>query len=171
MGESQTSAIDSEIHSMNGSGSVQPVASRPATSADLPEIRRLLSDSDLPVEDIEQHIGNFIVATQGDVLVGCIAIEPLGTVALLRSLCVRPECRNRGVAAELGARIAERAARAGVRRLYLMTTTASEYFERAGFSICSRDEMPAEIQGTLQFRALCPATAVCMRRDLPGSNS
>lgn len=156
---------------MNESGSVQAVAFRPATSADLSDIRSLLSASGLPVDDIEQHIGNFLVATQGGTLVGCIAIELLGVTALLRSLCVRPECRNRGVAAELGARIAERAARAGVRRLYLMTTTAKEYFERAGFSVCSRDEMPAEIQGTLQFRALCPATAVCMRRDLPGSNS
>jgi amino-acid N-acetyltransferase len=139
-----------------------------ATHADLQAVRALLAGNRLPEEDIAGHLEHFLLARDGAVLVGTVGVELLGSSGLLRSLCVRPEYRHRGLATALSERAEAYARNAGVHRLYLMTTTAKTFFERAGYSVCARDRLPPEIQGTAEFRSLCPATATCMARDLDG---
>jgi mannose-6-phosphate isomerase-like protein (cupin superfamily) len=55
----------------------------------------------------------------------------------------------------------------GVRRLYLLTTTAEAYFAKRGFERCAREAAPAAIRQTREFRSLCPDTAACMVRTAP----
>jgi amino-acid N-acetyltransferase len=137
-----------------------------AKQDDLDAVRTLLAGNGLPEEDIAGHLEHFLLAWDGAVLVGTVGVELLGNSGLLRSLCVRREYRNRGLATALSERAEAYARNAGLHRLYLLTTTAKTFFERAGYSVCSRDRLPPEIQGTAEFRSLCPATATCMARDL-----
>ena len=61
----------------------------------------------------------------------------------------------------------ERGARhLGIVQLYLLTTTAEQFFARLGYRVIPRDRAPAEIQGTTEYRELCASTSVCMVRDL-----
>ena len=138
----------------------------PATSEDLASIRALLEANDLPVQDLVESAVTFLVARVDGVLAGVVGLEAFGASALLRSLCVAGERRNRGIARSLCAAIESVARGLGVRDLYLLTTTAGPFFERQGFAVGARDVAPSEIRETAEFRDLCPSTATFMRKSL-----
>jgi amino-acid N-acetyltransferase len=139
---------------------------KPARGTDAAAIAALLRAADLPHEDIGPHLENFLVARIGDEIVGAIGLEVHGLDALLRSLVVAPELRGKGVGDGLTQTIVARARTVGVRRLFLLTTTAEKFFLRRGFAVVARAIVPPAIAGTAEFRSLCPATAVCMARTL-----
>jgi N-acetylglutamate synthase-like GNAT family acetyltransferase len=138
---------------------------RTAAPEDLPTIRRLLRDAELPVDGLEDQFGpGFAVAADGDEVIGAAGIERYGRFGLLRSVVVASEARNRG-AAELLVR--DRMAWAGTEGLeavYLLTTTAARYFARLGFEVMDRDTLPIEIRDSPEFAAVCPSSAIAMRR-------
>ena len=138
----------------------------PATPSDLGQIRRLLDDSDLPSTDVAEHLAGFLVARAGGDLAGVVGVEPHGSDALLRSLCVVSDQRGRGLAGALCAGAESIARGTGARELYLLTTGARAYFEKRGFSVCAREGATPAIQSTAQFRTLCPSTATVMSKRL-----
>jgi amino-acid N-acetyltransferase len=138
-----------------------------ATPADLPAVRTLLERCDLPTEDLQpQHLEHFVVCREAGQLVGTVGLELHGDAGLLRSLAVVPERRGKGVGHELWARVRAQAARVGIGRLYLLTTTADGLFSRWGFERVARDAVPRAIQATPEYSALCPSTAVVMAIDV-----
>jgi amino-acid N-acetyltransferase len=52
----------------------------------------------------------------------------------------------------------------GVRRWWLLTTTAEKFFAARGFVRIERSVAPAAIRGTGQFLGGCCASAVCLTR-------
>jgi len=48
--------------------------------------------------------------------------------------------------------------------IYLLTTTAEQFFPRFGFVAVDRQSMPRSIQGSIEFQSACPASAIAMRR-------
>lgn len=142
----------------------------PATVADLDMIRALLSAGDLPVDDVDEHVDEFVLAKQEGATIGTVAAEYAGEAALLRSLSVAPSHRGQAIGARLLVAIEARAASRGVRELYLLTTGAAAYFEHHGFARTSRESAPEGVRATAQFRTLCPSTAVCMRKTLCASS-
>ena len=52
---------------------------------------------------------------------------------------------------------------------HLLTNTAAGYFPRLGFAPVARDEVPAEVRGSLQFASVCPSTAavLALRLETP----
>jgi amino-acid N-acetyltransferase len=143
----------------------------PATAADLDAIRALLSASDLPVDDLGEHVAEFILAKREGMTIGSVALEYAGEAALLRSLCVAQRHRGQALGARLLAAVESNAASRDVRELYLLTTSSTAFFERHGFSMTSRADAPRGIRDTAQFRTLCPSTAVCMRKSLPSTSN
>jgi N-acetylglutamate synthase-like GNAT family acetyltransferase len=138
----------------------------PASADDLPGIEALLSGSQLPTTDVAQHLGGFILARAEGELVGTGALEWYGEVALLRSVCVAPSHRSHRVGRALLDAIESDATSQGIHHLYLLTTTAADYFARHGFATISRDQAPPAIQQTAEFRTLCPSSAICMQKAL-----
>jgi len=141
---------------------------RPARSGDYAAIRALLADQGLPYDDITAQGGpRFYVATAADgSLLGCVAIEPYAADALLRSVAVAPSSRGKRLGATLVQRAESEAAVSGARRLFLLTTSASGYFANMGYRSMPRNDAPSAIQRTSQFATLCPASAVCMVKEL-----
>lgn len=133
---------------------------------ELASIEALLTGSQLPTTDVAQHLAGFIVARAGGQVVGTAGLERYEEVALLRSVCVAPSHRRHRVGRALLDAIESAAASQGVHHLYLLTTTAADYFAGRGFEAIRRDQAPAAIQQTAEFRTLCPSTAVCMRKAL-----
>ena len=137
------------------------------TAGDLPDVRALLVLCGLPFDDLSaDHLEHFVLCRSEERLVGTIGLEPLGEVALLRSLAVTPNLRGRGVGHGLWERACVRAREGGIRQLFLLTTTADALFVRWGFRFVSREDVPHPIQQTSEYRSGCPSTAAVMRAEL-----
>jgi amino-acid N-acetyltransferase len=126
------------------------------------KVERLLAQCGLPNADIGPHLEHFTLAWADGELAGVVGLELLAPHALLRSLAVAPDFRGRGLARALCAHAAELARQRGARELYLLTTTAEGFFGKLGYAVVARGGVPATVRGTEEFRALCPASAVCM---------
>jgi arsenate reductase len=142
-----------------------------ATAADLPAISGLLSRCRLPTEDLaapgnQADQPHFIVAREGDRLVGCIALEVYTPFGMVRSLAVDPAHRHVGLATQLWAHLCLHARALQLTHLYLLTTTAEPLFARWGFQRLGREAAPAPIKATAEYRALCPASAAFMQLRL-----
>ena len=138
---------------------------RPAVPDDLPAVEQLLTASGLPFDGVSEAFGTFVVAESGSELVGVAGLEVCCDNALLRSVAVRPEWRSHGVGRALVTRVIADAEARGLRSLYLLTTTAERYFPHFGFHSISRDDVPADIRETGEFRDCCPASATVMCRE------
>lgn len=150
--------------------SAQPTV-RAATADDLPAVERLLSGADLPLAGVREAIGTFTVAEQRGELVGVAGLEVCREHGLLRSVAVTPAWRNRGLAGALVRRVLADAEGRGMRGVYLLTTTAADYFPRLGFSVVTRDAVPADVRETEEFQEACPASAIVMVRALGAGRS
>ena len=140
---------------------------RHARPGELDAIVALLSASELPVEDLTaSKLDAFVVATEGEVCVGVAGLEIHEPNALLRSLAVDRRHRSRGLGARLVDAIETEARARGVTALYLLTTTATTFFERMGYTAHERATVPSSIAATTEFSSLCPDTADCLWRDL-----
>lgn len=133
-----------------------------ASAADLTAIGALLGEVGLPRADVDPALQHFIVARDGARIVGCVALEPYGDAALLRSLAVAPTHQGTGLGKALYAEVLAEAKRRHLAALYLLTTTAEGFFRRAGFARVDRAAVPGAVAQSEEFRSLCPATAVCM---------
>jgi amino-acid N-acetyltransferase len=139
------------------------VTIEPAAASDLDAIKALLHMARLPTDDLaEALLANFLVAREADAIVGVVGIEHHGAMALLRSLVVQESSRREGLGARLLDAAESLARSSSVRSLYLLTTTADKFFAARGYRRLARDDAPAEIRTTIQFSALCPASAVLM---------
>ncbi|HJQ54848.1 MAG TPA: arsenic resistance N-acetyltransferase ArsN2 [Gemmatimonadaceae bacterium] len=137
---------------------------RNASTADLPAVERLLVANDLPVQGVRDNFAGFLVADEEGVVVGAIGLESFDSVALLRSAVVAREHRGTGVGRQLVEQALDRADRAGVNDVYLLTTTAEDYFPRFGFDRTERSGVPDALKMSEEFRGACPETAVVMTR-------
>ena len=139
---------------------------RPATARDLPAIITLLEDSRLPLAGLGEHVATTLVAQRNARIVGCAAVEIHGAAGLLRSVAVDEARRGEGLGHQLTQAALDLARARGLTSVYLLTTTAAEFFPRFGFRETARDEVDPAVQRSVEFTKACPANAVAMRADL-----
>jgi N-acetylglutamate synthase-like GNAT family acetyltransferase len=138
-----------------------------ASPRDADAIKRLLGASGLPFDDIDPHLGDFIVARSSGDLVGVVGLEVMGDAALLRSLAVREDQRRHGLGLALCNEILARAQQRGVKNVYLLTLTAADFFRRKfSFAAVDRGAAPRAVQATHEFRSACPASASLLTKEL-----
>ena len=113
------------------------------------EVIGLIENAGLTVQDLNtEKLVHFIVARVGNAIVGTVGLEPVGDGALLRSLTVLEDYRNRTVATRLVEAIEKYARAHGVGAVYLLTLTAAGFFTKQGFHLIDRHAAPAEMQAT-----------------------
>ena len=134
---------------------------------DLRAVVSLLKDAGLPTADLAsaEQLQLWIVEADQS-LQGVIALERFGSEALLRSLVIAPDHRQQGLGRELVARLERDAKADGVTHLILLTETAERFFHSLGYEIVDRSSASEPVKQSAEFRSLCPATAVCMRKAL-----
>lgn len=104
-----------------------------------------------------------VVRSTTQEVVGVAIVEPHGVFGLLRSVAVAPSRRGQQVASLMVHNRLAWAACEGISDIYLLTTTAQDYFSRFGFVPVGRAEVPAPIKTSAEFTYLCPETAVVMK--------
>lgn len=135
----------------------------PAHAEDLETIKSLLSSSGLPTAGVDEHWKTFLVAKDGDAIVGCGGAEAYQFAALIRSIAVVPEYRKQSIGRKIVRQLLDRLASRGLREFYLLTTDAEAYFRKRGFKPIDRDEVHPQLLSSREFQDACPSSAICMR--------
>lgn len=135
--------------------------------ADLPALRALLADSRLPLEGVdEQGLERFVVLRAGGDVVAGAGLEVYGDTGLLRSVVVAAAHRKNRLGRLL---VADRLAAAkalGLRSVWLLTTTAADWFRELGFVPAARADAPAALQASSELASLCPSSATCLVKNI-----
>jgi amino-acid N-acetyltransferase len=139
---------------------------RAAKSQDLDAVEDLLAASKLPLDGVKENFSSFVVADDQGEIAGAIGLEKFGTVALLRSAVVSPDYRGSGVGKKLVEKVLERAEADGIEELFLLTTSAENYFPRFGFTRTTRSAVPPAVKASAEFRGACPDSAAVMTRRI-----
>jgi len=138
------------------------VSLRRAQTEDRPAVEALLRARELPLDGLDAQFETFWVADADGTVLGTAALEVHGRLGLLRSLAVDEESSGAGIGSRLTWQLLEEAVSQGLREVFLLTTTASDFFPRFGFVRLRRREIPTELQAAAAVVA-CPATATAMR--------
>ena len=137
-----------------------------ADQRDTDEVLRLLRANALPTEGLTEHHATTLVVRRNGHVIGSAALEVYPEGALLRSVAVSPPLQGSG----LGRRLTDAAIRLardlGAPAMYLLTTTAEQYFPRFGFKRIDREQVPPSVRASVEFTSACPATATVMRKLL-----
>ena len=137
-----------------------------AHAQDAEHVLRLLEENQLTTDGLLNHLATILVARLDHRIVGTAALEIHSDGALLRSVAVSSVVRGRGLGAELVESALHVAEELSVRDVYLLTFTAENYFQRFGFQLLDRGDVPAAVRTSVQFTHACPSTASVMRRRL-----
>ncbi|MEO4046966.1 arsenic resistance N-acetyltransferase ArsN2 [Pseudomonas sp. CAU 1711] len=130
-------------------------------------IGALLQHNDLPTSDLEAGTEVLLfVAGSAQRPLGVVGLQVFGAAALLRSLAVAESERGKGLGSSLVRHAEQQAAALGVSALYLLTTTAQQYFAAHGYQVANRLEAPAAIAASSQFSGLCPSSSAFMVKEL-----
>jgi N-acetylglutamate synthase-like GNAT family acetyltransferase len=142
------------------------IAIERAVPNDRPAVEALLTSNGLPLAGLELAAELTLVARDGGALVGCAAVEPHGSVGLLRSVCVADAERGAGLGRRLVAEAESFSVSAGIGELYLLTETAAAWFPHLGYEVAERAAAPAALRTSPEFTGACPASAVMFRKRL-----
>jgi amino-acid N-acetyltransferase len=128
----------------------------------------LLNEAELPIEDLtDEKMKNFMIAKAKDgSIIGVVGVEIYRGSGLLRSLAVHTAYRGTGLGSLLTRKIESFARRKGIKVLYLLTMTAADFFTKIGYQVTQRDNLPAPIRKTEEFKNLCPVSAKCLFKVL-----
>jgi amino-acid N-acetyltransferase len=125
----------------------------------------LLEQASLVVSDISEKVNLFGLFSDNNLL-ALAGLEVFENEALLRSVCVSARERGKGYGQQIIKALENDAARNGITELYLLTTTASKFFERIGYKVADRNTASDAIKNTSEFSGLCPSSAVFMHKTL-----
>lgn len=126
-------------------------------------LQELLKSEKLCYNDITETGVKLYGVKIKHVHVGYFGFEKFGENALFRSMLVQPDARKRGYGTLIWNEAKETFKEQGVRNVYLLTNTATDFFEKQGFEIIDRKTVPESIAKTTEFRDFCPDSSICMK--------
>jgi amino-acid N-acetyltransferase len=145
------------------SASVIDIARKPSLEA----VIALLEEANLPTADLtDEHLDHFFFIGPRTAPFGLVGLEIHGNAALLRSLVVAPDYRASGAGSALVEHAESHARVRGMEAVYLLTTTAEQFFARRGYCRIERNDAPPSICSTREFSDICPTTSAFMVKHL-----
>jgi UDP-N-acetylmuramate: L-alanyl-gamma-D-glutamyl-meso-diaminopimelate ligase len=141
------------------------------TPHDIPAVSDLLEGYGLPPiatsDDVETLVLRGLLDGRPTV-VGCVSLEVVGDSGVLFGLAVTPQRRGQGLGWVLGDFVLRRSRMLGLRRVYLVANTATDFFAgKLGFSPVDPAQIGPGVLRSANFEALQGlAGAVCMELPL-----
>jgi amino-acid N-acetyltransferase len=139
---------------------------RPADNDNKQAIVSMLASQKLPVEDLADHLNNFWIVEDKGKIIGVVGLELYSPFGLLRSLVVLPDYRNLGIGNVLVRAVEDQALKLKLKGIYLLTETAKPYFEKRGYVVVERDNVPNPVRQSSEFSHLCPVSAAVMQKKI-----
>ena len=109
-----------------------------AEPGDLNAVFALLSENELPIDGLTDHLGTLLIASRAGHVIGSAALEVYPDGALLRSVAVQAESRSLRYGRALTDAALALACQRHIPAVYLLITTAADYFAKLGFERIAR---------------------------------
>ena len=120
----------------------------------------------LPMDDVYEPDRRFYRFEDDAGLIGYGGLEQVGPDLLIRSIVVVDSRHGGGHGSAILSWLETRAAEQKATALYLLTTSATAFFQRHGYTALPRSAAPPAIAASRQFSTLCPASATFMFKEL-----
>lgn len=143
----------------------KPVLKIALTDAERQAAITLLQTHNLTTSDIDNDKLLYLLI-DGEKVIGTAGLEIFGNCALLRSVSIAKEEQGKGYGKIISEEIEKYAKEAGINCMYLLTTTAKDFFDKQAYCTIKREEAPAAIKLTAEFSSLCPSSAAVMKKSL-----
>jgi amino-acid N-acetyltransferase len=143
------------------------ISYRQAKERDIAAIRSLLESQKLPTETVGTTLTEFYLAVENEAVVGIAGFEYYGEDVLLRSVAVPTSMQKKRIGSQFVEWMISLAKQKDVKRIVLLTETASKFFAKKGFMTMDRSAITnAAMTKSSQFGGECCSSAVCMKLDL-----
>ena len=140
---------------------------RRATENDSAAIRSLLESQRLLTETAGTTKTDFYLVVENDAIVGVAGFEYYDEDVLLRSVAVSTSLQKKHIGSEFVDWMIALAKQKGLKRIVLLTETASKFFVKKGFVAVERSFIVnAAMKQSSQFSGGCCGSAACMKLDL-----
>lgn len=134
-----------------------------ANTDNLSTIQLMLDSCGLPSNDLTKgHLEHFYILEKDGKAFGSVGLEIYGKHGLLRSLAIMEHVRGKGFGKLLVKQIEQYAKEQNIDDIYLLTTTAENFFARLGYSTISRKDIPSAVKKSEEFSSICPDSAAAM---------
>ncbi|HEY1071310.1 arsenic resistance N-acetyltransferase ArsN2 [Brevundimonas sp.] len=137
-----------------------------ALSEPTPDLIASLEAAGLPTDDLHEPGRRFYRFEDDAGLIGYGGLEQVGPDVLIRSMVVIDSRRGEGHGSATLSWLETEAAEQNASGLYLLTTSATAFFQRHGYTALPRSAAPTAMAASRQFSALCPASAAFMFKEL-----
>jgi amino-acid N-acetyltransferase len=150
---------------------------RKATLQDVHDVHRLVehyASRELmlhrSVDEIIEHVRDFSVAEPEGRLIGCVALHVYGPdLAEIKSLAVDEASQRQGWGAKLVKHCFDEANALGIQRVFALTYQ-TPFFEKLGFRVVEKQEMPEKIWGDCVYcRKFDDCDEICVAIDIRSS--
>lgn len=158
-------AILRELFSRDGVGTMISCTSydalREATVHDIPGIMELITPLEKQGvlihrsrEKLELEIGNYTVMLRDDVIIGCgsLFVFKKEKAAEIACLAIHPDYHNSGRGEQLFNLLVQNARKAGVKRIFVLTTHTTHWFLELGFKESMLDDLPVERKSLYNYQ-------------------
>lgn len=145
---------------------VSIASNQPELIQDLASMRPLLKDAQLPYEDLAVATHSQFWGLGAPPYYAVIGLEQYDDLGLIRSLAVAEPYRRQGLGQQLVQWVEKKAQQEGLKQLYLLTTSATEFFEVLGYARLERNDLPPALYSSSQVQGVCPASAQVLVKAL-----
>lgn len=143
----------------------KPVLKIAVTDAERQSAIAILQSHNLPTADIDEDKLLYVLQ-RAEKIIGTAGLEIFDDCALLRSVSVLNDEKGKGYGRIINSEIENFAKESGINCMYLLTTTAKDFFDRQGYCVIKREDAPETIRQTGEFLSLCPASAILMKKRI-----
>ncbi len=126
----------------------------------------ILQEVGLITDGLAPGTPDFYVADVGGAILGCAALESDGSAGLLRSVAVLPSAQGAGIGRRLVEAVHERAMDLGLESVYLLTTTADEYFSNFGYESRAEENLPGVVTASAEYLTCSVSGATTLRKEI-----
>jgi amino-acid N-acetyltransferase len=127
------------------------------------EVLSILEQNELPTSDIDETKTLFALS-DGHSVIGTGGLEFFGDCALLRSLSVKKDWQGKGLGRFITGKLEQVCRERGIKNIYLLTTTAEDFFNKEGYLVMDRADAPLSIKNCSQFTTVCSSSGILMRK-------
>jgi len=136
---------------------------------DIQGLISILKETNLPFNDIDLNNQQFLLAYLGKDIIASCAVEQYKKEALLKSFAVKMDLQGKGIGKEIYLKMIDYCKSNEIEDLYLLTTTAEDWFDHMGWIRVKRESLPESIKNTKEYNSICPLNAICMYLSIADS--